>query len=142
MGDRGHNKHGLKGGGGAVPLSREPGPRLVQCDLSRGLLSYQAASSSIQPFGHNRHGPKLGGSGCAHFLEVAGPTSNTMLRSVGRGLPPYQVASSSIQPFGHNKHGPKIWGLRPHCRGGGTDGSPSNTKSPGLRPTSIPRVAC
>jgi len=25
------------------------------------------ASSSIQPFGHNRHGPKIGGGGCALF---------------------------------------------------------------------------
>jgi len=31
------------------------------------LLPYQAASSSIQPFGHNRHGPKIGWGGCAHF---------------------------------------------------------------------------
>jgi len=60
MGDRGHNRHGPKRGGAAVPFSRELGPRLVQCGLGRGLLPYQAASSSIQPFGHNRHGPKLG----------------------------------------------------------------------------------
>jgi len=60
MGDRGHNRHGLKrGGGAAVTLSRtagtpsntmSPGPR------STSVL----ASSSIQPFGHNRHGPKIG----------------------------------------------------------------------------------
>jgi len=50
-----------------VPLSRELGPRLVQCGLGRGLLPYQTASSSIQPFGHNRHGPKLGRGGCALF---------------------------------------------------------------------------
>jgi len=41
-----------------------------------------------------------------------------------------------MQPFGHNKHGPKIWGLRPLLERGA--GSPSNTKSPGLRPTSTP----
>jgi len=74
--------------GAAVPLSRELGLRLVQCSLSRGLL-------------------------------------------------PYQAVSSSIQPFGHNKHGSKIWGLRPSVREGGA-GSPSNTKSPGPRPSSIP----
>ena len=79
MGDRGHNRHGPKRGG-AVPLSRELGPRLVQCGLGRGLLPYQVASSSIQPFGHNKHGPKLGGGGCALFSGVAGSTSNTMLR--------------------------------------------------------------
>ena len=60
MGDRGHNGHGPKRGGGAVPLSREMGPRLVQRGLSRCLLPYKAASSFIQPFGHNRHGPKIG----------------------------------------------------------------------------------
>jgi len=48
MGDRGHNRYELKRGG--LPLSRELGPRLVQCGLRRGLLSYQAASSSIRPF--------------------------------------------------------------------------------------------
>ena len=64
-----------------MPLSRElQGPRLVQCGLGRGLLPYQAASSSIQPFGHNRHGPKLGGVGVPFFLGVAVSTSNTMLR--------------------------------------------------------------
>ena len=46
--------------GAAVPLSRELGLRLVQCGLSRGLLQYQAAASSIQPFCHNRHWPKIG----------------------------------------------------------------------------------
>ena len=53
-------------------------------------------------------------------------------------LPPCQVPASSIQPFGRNKRGPKIFGeaLRPLL--GGKTGSPSNTKSPGPRPTSIP----
>ena len=27
-----------------------------------GLPPYQVVSSSIQPFGHNRHGPKMGGT--------------------------------------------------------------------------------
>jgi len=31
---------------------------LTQCGLGWGLLPYQVASSSIQPFDHNRHGPK------------------------------------------------------------------------------------
>ena len=48
-----------------MPLSRELGPRLVQCGLGQGLLPYQAVSSSIQPFGHNRHWPKLGRGGFA-----------------------------------------------------------------------------
>jgi len=54
--DRSHNRHGPKRGWGAgVPPSRgELGHRLTQCGLGRGLLPYpyQAASSSIQPFGH------------------------------------------------------------------------------------------
>jgi len=48
-----------------VPLSR--GIRLKQCGLG-GLLLYQVASSSIQPFGHNIHGPKIGW-GCAPLGE-------------------------------------------------------------------------
>jgi len=55
---------------------------------------------------------------------------------LGWGLPPCQVPASSIQPFGHNKHGPKIWGSAPFWGGGA--GSPSNTNSPGPRPSSIP----
>jgi len=61
-----------------VPLWLELGPRSVQCGVGRGLLPYQATSSSIQPFGHNRHGPKIGWGGCALFLGVAVSTSNTM----------------------------------------------------------------
>ena len=37
----------------------ELGPRLIQYCLGQGLLLYQVASSSIQPFSHNRHGKKL-----------------------------------------------------------------------------------
>jgi len=32
----------------------------MQCGLSRCLLAYQVAPSSIHPFGHNKHGPKTG----------------------------------------------------------------------------------
>ena len=41
------------------------------------------------------------------------------------------------QPFGHNTHGPKIGGFAPASLFG-VGGSPSNTKSPGPRPTSTP----
>jgi len=54
-----------------------------------------------------------------------------------RGPPPCQVPSWSIQPFGHNRHRTKIGGSAPFSGRGGT-GFPSNTKSPGPRPTSIP----
>ena len=35
--------------------------QLAQCGLGRGLLPYQVAYSYMQPFGHTRHGPKIGG---------------------------------------------------------------------------------
>ena len=48
-----------------VPLFLgELGPHLTQCGLGRGLPPCQVASGSIQPFGHNRHGPKIGGQLC------------------------------------------------------------------------------
>jgi len=38
------------------PFRGALGTRLMQCGLRRGLLPYQVASSSIQPFGHNSVG--------------------------------------------------------------------------------------
>jgi len=61
MGDCGHNRHGPKRGGLLCPFRRELGSRLIQCGLGRGLFPYQVAYSSIQPFGHNRHGALLSG---------------------------------------------------------------------------------
>jgi len=76
--------------------------------------SYQVASSSIQPFGHSRHGPKLGA--LPLLRESLGPHQTQ--RRLGRSLY-LQVASSSIQSFGHNKHGPKIgWHEMCHFSGG------------------------
>jgi len=61
-----------------VPLSRrELGPRLTKCGLGPGLLPYQVASSSIQPFGPNRHGQKMGGA--------ATPSNNVALAEVYLG---------------------------------------------------------
>jgi len=54
---------------------------------------------------------------------------------LNQGLPPCQVPSWCIQQFGHNRHGPKIVGSASFLGRGA--GSPSNTKSPGLRPTSV-----
>jgi len=49
--------------GGCAPFFEgELGPHLTQRCLGRGLPSYQVASWFIQPFGHNRNGPKWGGS--------------------------------------------------------------------------------
>jgi len=44
----------------------------IRMKLSRGLTPYQVASASIQPFGHNRHGPKIGGC-YAPFWRELGP---------------------------------------------------------------------
>jgi len=86
--------------------------------------------------GHNRHWPKGGGADVrAPIAEKLGP--RLIQCGLGRGLLPYQVASSSIKQFGHNRHGPKIgWGGCALFLG--IAGSPSNTKSPESRPTSIP----
>ena len=62
----------------------------TQCRLGRGLPPYQVASSSIQSFGHNRHGPKIGC--CAPFVEgELGP--HIIQCGLGLGLPPCQVSS-------------------------------------------------
>jgi len=53
--------------GAVVPLLQELKPHLIRCGLGRGLLPYQVASSSIQPFAHSRHGPKIGWGGYAVF---------------------------------------------------------------------------
>ena len=37
----------------------EVGPHLTQCCQAGGLPPYQVAPWSIQPFGHNRHGPRI-----------------------------------------------------------------------------------
>jgi len=55
------------------------GPHLTQCGLGRGLPPYQVASWSIQPFGHNSHGPKLGA--VPLWGRGARFTSNTVCRT-------------------------------------------------------------
>jgi len=110
----------------------ELGPHLTQCRLGRGLPQYQAASSSIQPFGHNRHRPKIGGS--TGFL--------------GRGLGPHLTQSCLVEANLHTKchldaynrldtteMGQKLGrGSAPFL--GKADESPSSTTWPGIRPIS------
>jgi len=79
-------------------------PHLTQCCLGRGLPPYHVVSWCIQPFGHNRHGPKVEGA-AVRLWEELGPHLTQC--GLGWGLPPCQAASWSIQPFGHNRHGPK-----------------------------------
>jgi len=134
MGDRGHSRHGPKRRGLLCPFCGELRPRLIQCDLSRGLLlyRYQVASSPIQPLATIDMGRKLGLRPL--FGEEAGSPSNTK----SPGLRPTSVPSAIlIHPFGYNNIGRKLGeGFAPFLGRGA--GSPSNTTSPGPRPTSIP----
>ena len=75
------------------------GPHLTKCRLGQGLPSYQVASWSIEPFGHNRYGPKI--EVCAPLREGdLGPHLTEC--GQGRGLPARQVSSWFVQSFGHN----------------------------------------
>jgi len=49
----------------------------MQCCLGRSLPPHQVASWSIQPFGHNKHGPKIGA--VPLWGRGAGSLSNTLL---------------------------------------------------------------
>jgi len=103
--------------GVCVPFVVEQlGSHVTQCGLRRGLPSYQVASWSMQPFGHNRHGPKIGGS--APFLGrgswIAGSPSNTMsLRLRPTFLPSGTLIQQSIWP--------QHWDWGGLCRLGGGD---------------------
>jgi len=79
MGDRSATIDEPKiGGGGCAPFwVWGAGSYVTECGLGRCLPSYQVASRSIQPFGNNRHGPKIGGL-CPHLGTGAGSPSNTM----------------------------------------------------------------
>ena len=93
-----------------------------------------SAVAEIGDRGHNRHGPKRGGLLCP-FCGQLGPRLTQC--GLGRGLLPYQVVSSSIQPFGHKTRAKNCMGVGLSFIIGEA-GSPSNTKSPGRRPNSIP----
>jgi len=54
------------------------GPHLTQSHLGWGLAPYQVASWSMQPFGRNRYGPKIGWGLCPFGWGGAGSPSNTM----------------------------------------------------------------
>ena len=88
----------------------------------------------MQPFGHNRSGPKIGEGALPPFGEGrAWSASNTKSPGLRHSCIPSGILI--MQPFGRNRYGPKIaWGL---CPFGGA-GSPSNTMWPGPRPTCVP----
>jgi len=79
---------GRKVGAALLPFW-ELGPHLTQYHLGRGLHPYQLASWSMQPFGHNRHGPKIGS---VPLLGGAGSPSNTMWP----GLRPTSIPSFTL----------------------------------------------
>ena len=77
----------------------ELGPYLTQSHLGRDLATYEVISWSMQPFGRNRYGRKLGG--CAPLGEwELGPHLTQCDQD--QGLPACQVSSRSVQPFGHS----------------------------------------
>jgi len=67
--------------GSLCPLGMELGPHLTQCCPGRGLPPHQVAPWSTQPFGHNRHGPKIGG--LCPLLRGAGAGSPSDTMSLG-----------------------------------------------------------
>jgi len=135
MGDSSHCRHGRKEGWAAVPLHRQLGPRLIQCGLGRGSLPYQVASSSIQPFGHNRNGPKIGEGAPPPFWGGAGSPSN--IKSPGPSPTSIQSGLLIHAAIWPQQIWAKIWGPPPPLWGRGA-GSSSNTMWPALRPACIP----
>ena len=92
------------------------------------------ASSSIQPLGHNRHGPKTADR--APFMGQLGPHLTQR-----RWAEAYRRTKCQSTILIHPSFWPQYtWtdncGLRPLLGGGA--GSPRNTMSLGLRPISLP----
>jgi len=91
---------GRKLGGRLCPFFQqgELGLHLAQCGLGRGLPPYHMASRCMQPFGHNRYGPKAGG--CAPLAEGgARSPSNTIwpgLRPIH--MPSFILIRSAVWP--------------------------------------------
>jgi len=108
MGDRGHNRHGPKRGGAAVPLSWRVGT--PSNTMSPGPSSvYFPTKWYLHPYSHLATIHINQNWGAVPFSGQLRPHL-TQCR-LGWRLPPYQVASWSIQPFDHNRHGPEIgWG--------------------------------
>jgi len=104
--------------------------------LGRGLLPYKVASASIQPLGHNRHGPKFpeNWGRCAPFKAGGAATpSKTLSPEVYLGTKWHLDPSSGLATTAMSH---KLGGAVSFFLGGA--GYPSNTKSTGQRPTSIP----
>ena len=91
-------------------LGRGLGPHLTQSHLGWGLPPCQVPASSIQPFGHNKHGPKIWRGRLRHLLWRGERSPHLTQSRLCQGLASYQVTSWSTQPFGCNRYGPKIGG--------------------------------
>ena len=89
------------------PFRGELGPRLIQCGLGRGLLPYQVASSSIQPFGYNRHGPKIGRGEYALFPGGSWIAIEHKVAWAEAYLHIELHLTPSSRLHGHNGHWPK-----------------------------------
>jgi len=112
---------GRKEGGCYAPFA-ELGARLLQCGLGRGLLPHQVASSSIQPFGHNRHGPKIGWGGYALSsggswvpMEHKVTWAEAYLHTKWHHSPSYRLATTDTgrklgvcAPLGEGEPGPNL----------------------------------
>ena len=129
---------GRKFGGGLRPPFGEGGAGSPSNTKSPGLKlpPRQVPASSIQPFGRNKHGPKIWWGAPPPFGEGKRGLHLTQSR-LGRGLASHQVTSWSMQGFGRNRYGRKLGGCAPLGAGEGA-GSPSNTMWPGPRPTCTP----
>jgi len=119
----------------AVSLFRRGklGSHLTQYGLGRDIPSYQVAPRSIQPFDHNRHGPKSVWGWCLFLGERSSHLTQCRL---GRGPRPTSVPSGIlIQPAISPQ---QTWAVNGGCVPLGGAGSPSNTMWPGPRPISVP----
>ena len=101
---------------GLCPLfgEGELGPHLAQCGLGRGLPPYQVASWSMQPFGHNRHRPKIGGLSPLFGRETGFPSNTMSLGSRPTSTPTGILIDRAIWP---QQIWAESWGLRPFERG-------------------------
>ena len=111
----------------------ELGPRLTQCGLGRGLLPYQVASSSIQPFGYNRHGPKTGDVHLLGGLELGPHLTQCRWAEAYLRTKWHLDPSSRLATIGMGR---KLGDPPPF--GGGGAASPPNTMSLKLRLNSLP----
>ena len=108
-------------------------PHATQCGLGRGLPSYQVASWSTQPFGHNRHVLKLGALPLGGWSWVG-------IKDIVARAEAYLCTKWHLDPSSRLATidvGRKLGGALSPFREGGA-GSPSNTMSLGPRPTSLP----